>query len=824
MDISTELMARQQMLEEEMVTLGIARYRASVEAAQKSGEESTTSYGQFILKNTLDPIADGVRALLAEDAHTRGPTSPALKFLDMIDADVAAALTLREIINSISGVAKLTKVASNVGHAIEDEVRFRKFKNDASGLFAVIKRDVEKRTSSKDWLRKVLIHSMNKAEVEWEAWPVRTKVILGKKLIGIVVEATGMVDITRRRVNRRAKWAYHLTPTEDTMNLIMDRNALAELRTPSFMPTIVPPRPWTGPWQGGYYFATHRAPLVKTPNKNYLEELRACWDDLEEVVEATNVMQRTPWKINTKVLDVMSQVWDLNLPIGGLPDREEEPLPTRPKNIGTNEKARREWKRKAARVHANRVRIRSKRMQQFRVLELAEKFQHEKAIYFPHNLDFRGRAYCLPTFLTPQGADPAKALLTFAEGKPINDEVAVRWLFIHGANVYGEDKIGYVERYEWVVAHHEQIVDAAADPLANKFWTEATEPWQFLAFCQEYTALCTEGYGYVSHLPCAMDGTANGLQHFSAMLRDEVGASATNMLPDLPPSDIYQVIADRVTAKLDDVTANGHDLSGWISDDDATPKWAGKWLAFGVDRKLTKRPVMVLPYGGTKHSCRAYIEEAMRERCAEANEPIPFEEDDVMKATSFLADVLWDAINETVVAARTAMDWLRDVTKLVSKTGLQMLWYTPDGFPVHQTYFRQKSTQLKTVVAGVIMRLRINEDLPDIDIRRQMNGVSPNFVHSLDATAMRRYVLLAKHNGVQSFALVHDSFGTLAADTEISQSCLRHAFVDLYVDSDPIKEIRDTILDQLPDLELPPLPPRGTFDVELTRNAPYFFA
>jgi DNA-directed RNA polymerase len=36
---------------------------------------------------------------------------------------------------------------------------------------------------------------------------------------------------------------------------------------------------------------------------------------------------------------------------------------------------------------------------------------------------------------------------------------------------------------------------------------------------------------FVSHLPVAFDGSCNGLQNYSMMLRDEVGGAATNLVP-----------------------------------------------------------------------------------------------------------------------------------------------------------------------------------------------------------------------------------------------------------------------------------------------------
>ena len=73
-----------------------------------------------------------------------------------------------------------------------------------------------------------------------------------------------------------------------------------------------------------------------------------------------------------------------------------------------------------------------------------------------------------------------------------------------------------------------------------------------------------------------MDATCSGLQHFSGIQKDEVTAKATNLMPADEPSDIYQIVADKVNEKLK-----------------ASDKTIAKqWLEFGVNRKCTKRPIM----------------------------------------------------------------------------------------------------------------------------------------------------------------------------------------------------------------------------------------
>ena len=65
----------------------------------------------------------------------------------------------------------------------------------------------------------------------------------------------------------------------------------------------------------------------------------------------------------------------------------------------------------------------------------------------------------------------------------------------------------------------------------HRFWTEADQPWLFLAACLEWKRYKEEGPGMISHLPISMDGSCNGYQHLSAMGLDPIGGRATNLMP-----------------------------------------------------------------------------------------------------------------------------------------------------------------------------------------------------------------------------------------------------------------------------------------------------
>ncbi|NKW09115.1 hypothetical protein HGG76_02400 [Ochrobactrum tritici] len=98
----------------------------------------------------------------------------------------------------------------------------------------------------------------------------------------------------------------------------------------------------------------------------------------------------------------------------------------------------------------------------------------------------------------------------------------------------------------------------------------------------------------MSALPVRVDGTCNGIQHLSAMVLDEEGGASVNLIPSEKPRDIYQEVADQLTEVLI------ADINNPIAE---------KWLELfegAAPRSVTKRPVMILPYGGTTHAYFSY--------------------------------------------------------------------------------------------------------------------------------------------------------------------------------------------------------------------------
>ncbi len=808
MDASFE---RQLELESEMVGLGKKRYWDRVYKAREQGEESTTSYGTQIIKRMLEPLSASITAFIEEAFSGRpGPKAVAAKYLKDCDADTLAYIILKEAMNGATTKRPAQVVAIAVASAIEDEMRFRKFEECAKREWKWASETVNKQTQSVVHKRRVLMVMMARAaeenkELQWDTWEETKKLHIGIKCLDLVITTTGMFKYATVFAGKH-KTETEIQPTKEFLDVIQDRAEFCAVLQPVYLPTIIPPKPWKNPYSGGYHSTiVRRLPMVKTKNKNYLEELANTAGNMPLVYQAVNAVQATAWRVNTKVLEVMQQVWDSGLVVKGIPSREDLPLPPKPESIATDKAVRREWKRAASKVYGKNAQIASKRLLAAKLLYMGEKFAKEPTIYFPMQLDFRGRMYAVPSYLNPQGCDAAKGLLTFSEGKPL-DAAAMRWLKIHGANCYGEDKCSMDNRVKWVEENHDDIVRSGQDPITTtSFWADADKPWQFLAFCIEYAAVWNDP-GYCSSLPVSVDGACNGLQHFSAMLRDSIGGSAVNLIPTQLPQDIYARVADVTTKKVT------HDVT-------QDTLYSHEWAHHGITRKVTKRSVMVLPYGGTLYSSREFVSDYMVE--------VGLEWEDGFKRAAYLAKHIWSSIGDVVVAARHAMEWLQAAARAACDEKIPIVWTTPVGFPVVQAYADTTSQRIKTKIGGSCVKLILSQEHPTkLDRRRQCNGISPNFVHSMDACCLMLSTNRAADEGIRNFAMVHDSYGTLAADMDRMAVCLREAFVDMY-QVDVLADFQSSILAGLSEENkkaVPPLPEKGDLNIEAVKDSVYFFA
>jgi DNA-directed RNA polymerase len=815
--MEVDLIERQQALESEAADLGADRYQRARpmpwrDEASKGEEEANLPPGKHLLRMIVKPTAEVIAHTIDEASKgAAGRGHKAMSLLILVKPDVVAYITARCAVNAVAKRFSMQQLATMVAEAVRDEVNYEAIRKKEPGFYRSIMRANRKAGNySKTWRTKVH-RAMKAVEQMLVTWPKGDKIAIGTRLLEMLVSAVpDLFEIVQEPnpMTRRDEWLFR--PTEKTLAWLEKQHSRCSLLNPMHMPMVVPPKPWTSPTEGAYLKGTRK--LIKGGSREYLDELALT--PMPKVYEALNAIQSVPWRINVQVLEVMRSLWDSGARLAVLPSRDPLPIPPKPHDIDTNEAALAAWKAKAAPVYQENARSKGQRLTISQLIWLAEKFAPEQAIYFPHELDFRGRVYPIPAGgPNPQGDDLQKALLEFSEGKPLG-YIGAQWLAIHVANLFGIDKVDFDERVGWVMENQDLILDSAADPIGGRrFWMEADSPWCALAACIEWAGFVAEGPGYVSRLPIALDGSNSGLQHFSAMLRDPHGASLVNLVPGLKPADIYMSVARRVQQMADE------------TDD---PK-AAPWKNGKVVRRVAKRPVMTYCYSATRFGMQDMILDELRKidsECAAEGKPPLLNGEDNYAAANWLSHAIYAAIGVEVVAASGAMEWLRQVAQVVAQAGLPLRWTSPIGLPVLQDYRVPHGQRVDVHFNGQLIRFRVDRPTEEIDTRSQASAVAPNFVHSCDASHLMAAVRRARAAGIASLAVIHDSFGTHAADTDTLAGILRETLIEQYEPNVLARFYREVTLSLPPEVaaEIPPPPAMGTLDLSVIREAQYAFA
>lgn len=788
--------------EKECLRRGQQKYFDLQDKTRDKGNELTDATS-FILKDRLELIG----AYLKDDCKkgARGRNASYNKLIRQIAGDEEDYLKvgyvgLKYLLSKVaqSKKIKVSNFVAKLGSRLEAELKCQMFQAEYPAYFhTVMKSFDDQGVTSQEHMQKALMKKFADFDLAWSNWTVQMKTHVGTRVLRNMLRGMDDLIYTVKTLNQ-GKTDFYIDTTVAFDEWVAEFEKERGLLLPLLLPLKEPPIPWDKEYMGGYHTPRLKIPFIKVRGKD-AKEFVSQHNPLQHR-KAVNKLQRTEWQINSKVLEVQEQVFQQSLGLGIPKQRpiEMTPFPDHLKSVAKEELTASQKAEIVAWKALRKSQYDIERQRKGQVLGfrqghlLAQELRDWDKFYFAYNCDFRGRIYCATTGLSPQGADYAKGLLRFAKGVRLGRN-GIKWLAIHGANVFGEDKLSYEGRVQWVKDNESLIRAIVEDPISNTMWSEADKPYQFLAFCFEWAE---SDYGRnpntIGHLPIGLDGSCNGLQHFSAMLRDEVGAKATNLLNCETPEDIYGEVAQVTTDKLKGLAESG----------DA---YAKIWLQVGINRKCAKRPVMTLPYGATQQSARQYIFEYVTDNWAEFN----MDDSKKWEMAKYLAPILWSAIGEVVIAARAAMDWLQ---KNVGKGYCG--WRTIIGFPIYQHYRKDNMVPVKTMLNGTVYL-----HVPDTDkgtpyLARQRNGVAPNFVHSIDSTHM---VLTINAISLHSYAMIHDDFGTHAGNTEQLFHTIRKTFKYMYSKTDPLKHWAEQVGADSSELR------RGAYNIEDITNAQYFF-
>ena len=813
--------------ERETIRRGVERVRAEIESNEQKGRAHNNAYAQPIYRRWVIPLRDMIKETLEEGLKKSGRRAAHIALLKPLDPTVAAFCAVRVVIVAAMQAAQnaedARKLASAIGNVLHQEMILSVFEDISPDLFYEVTNDLDRRHSRSTTHRfNALMGTARNNDLEFPRWQKEDREQLGMWMLE-ALRVLGLVDVLRHKAAKMGKIKEQLAVflTDPARELIDRVKGLVEINRPWHLPCIEQPKDWVSFNDGGWHSNEMRRTMPfcvnirRVRNMDLLDRIKAA--DLSRVLPAINHLQSVRWAVNRDMLEVIKRISDSSLDLKEALSEKGPDAPERPEWLNADGKTKegmtpeqeaefKQWKRAMAQYHTSR-KLRGQRWGRLAcALRVASEYKDYEALYFVYQADFRGRLYAQSTGVSPQGSDLQKALLHFADGKPLATPQAVRWFKINGANRFGVDKRDLDARVAWVDEQRRHILAFADDPVGNDGWTQADKPLQFLAWAKEYAAWVRNPATFVSRIPVGLDGSCNGLQHFSAMLRDEVGGKATNLIPAKLPNDIYAQVARVTQGKL-----TGLDPKSLGARDQT---YRELWLRHGMNRDLVKRSVMTLPYGSTRYSCADFIvQDYLRQGKAEQFEPTQY-----ASAANFLSHPVWESIGEVVIAASGAMSWLQKCATAIIKSGhSQIDWIAPSGFPVTQVYNQREEIRINAKLFGGC-RLWVHKEVDEPKASGHKNGLAPNFVHSMDAAHLTLTTLACKDAGINSLAMIHDDYGTHAADTQQLYEIIRKTFVEIYEQNDPIQDFFSRYAG------LPTPPERGGLVLRQVLESEYFFA
>jgi DNA-directed RNA polymerase len=745
----------QVQLERDQIRQGLKRLRDNTDALQQRSYASATVYGVA----SIDLLLPVLVKRIEDTNHRIHERKNGVAFKEIAQyisgleplaaAAIALKLTFDKVFSYKDGSDQVQSVCDAIGSAVEAECQMRYYERCAPGLLTTLKKNYWHRSSGTQQRLTSIKTLMNRKDIQrWQAWGRANRIKLGGWLLDCIIETSQWFTKDLRREGKRT--VNYIIPTPEFISIKDKVMADAELFAPLAWPMLIEPNDWTNERAGGYILneVMRGHDLVRRGNPTRIQG--------ETPINFLNKIQKIAFTLNPFTVQVAEELERLGREVGKFLPVVQHELPPKPVDIAENREARKAYNRAATHVQDLQHQEHKKSCRTRMTMEAVRRFKNVARFFVPWSFDYRGRAYPIPAFLTPQDTDFGKSLLIFADGSFMTPE-AEEWLAFQVATTFGLDKAPMTERLEWARNNHELFTLIATDPIGNlHLWEEVEEPWQFLAAAEEYYHCVVAADRQFTRLMVATDATCSGLQILAGLARDKSTARLVNVLPGDKPQDAYKVVAET-----------------------ATP-YCPESIQPYMDRKTVKRVVMTVPYNAKPFSNRGYIRDALAEKGVEISK-----ED--LTAT---VKAVRNAMDVVVPGPMAVMKWIEEEVATAIKDGKEYLeWTTPSGFVVHQKLNKKLVVTLELQLLGRCKMSVAVDDSDEVDLNHHKNATAPNLIHSLDASLLHLSVL----DFDAPIALIHDSVLCRATDMSTLSSIVRQTYMHLFAEHDYLEDFASHI-------------------------------
>ena len=729
-------------LERDAISQGIKKLKDNTDKLQAKEYASASVYGVASLDVLIPLLVERIKA--TNNKIYKGQAGAAFKAIAHYLADVepeaaaciAGKVTFDKVFSYKEDSNKLQNVTAAIGHAIEDECQMRHYERCAPGLLNSIIKNYSHNAQGTRQKLTVIQTMMNRCDVQqWHTWGSANRIRLGTWLLDCLIEVTHW--FTKELVRDGRKTNNYIVPTPEFIEVKDQLMYNAELFSPLAWPMLIEPNDWTNERAGGYLLnEVMRGHAIVRRGKDGLIQG-------ETPLQFLNAIQKVAYRLNPTVVAVAETLQERGVAVGKFLPLITYDLPPKPVDIADNFDSRKDYRRRAAAVMNRNAESFKKSCRTRMTMEAVQRFKDRDKFFLPWSFDYRGRAYPIPAFLTPQDTDFGKSLLQFSDAAFLTPECE-EWLAFQVATTYGLDKATIRERLDWVSDNKDLISRVGKDPLRSlPEWEAADEPWQFMAACDEYYHCLIACDRHFTRLPVATDATCSGLQILAGMAQDQSTASLVNVIPSDRPQDAYKVVAEH-----------------------AKPNCPESIIPY-LDRSVVKRVVMTVPYNAKPFSNRGYIRDALKDKGVEISK-------DDLTAT---VKAVRDAMDVIVPGPMAVMKWIEEEVANAIKSGRTYLeWVTPSGFVVHQKLNKKNVETLKLHLLGRVEIKVATDDSDEVDLQHHKNATAPNLIHSVDSALLHRTAVRFD----APIALIHDSVLCRATDMSTLSQIVREEYMHIF--------------------------------------------
>ena len=424
--------------------------------------------------------------------------------------------------------------------------------------------------------------------------------------------------------------------------------------------------------------------------------------------------------------------------------------------------------------------------------------------YLNTHADWRGRIYTHSFYLTYQGSELSSALLRFWKGESLTD-IGLKIFLAYGASLYSSSNNIKSEekRIEWITENKINILS-----LNKEFILASDSPISFTAFCLEMIKL-EKNRKVEINMPVFIDATCSGIQHISALIGDRELASKVNLIlnptKSEKPEDLYLSLVDPINKAINDFGKEHPDYRS-LSE-------------LHLTRKILKQPIMTLNYNVSVFGMKEQLFNKLKvENFSESNNTIKDGSSSISKIKNIkiightkdnkeiiltnrdliqISMIIKDIIFIEYPALKKVYDYFIEIAILMKKLDLSIQWVTPTGAVITQKYTKKEKTKLTIRSNRKTKSLVLYRQTKRIDHSKQIDGIIPNVIHSLDSSHIINVINESSKNINFSILTVHDCFGTHPNHIQALFFYLKEEFIKLYINYDFLKKFDKTIINTI---------------------------